>query len=369
MQQTSVFDPGHFAALLSRICFRDDLDRMAREHGAIVRKRKISSGATLLRLALARGPGGLSLRDAAGWAGMMDIAEISNPGLKYRLDQSAGFLSAVMVRLLEAKAASHGLRWHGRTRHLADGTCIKKPGSKGTDWRVHAIFDLGRGGFSHLELTDGKGAEALTRGAPIPGEVRIGDRGYCKAPALRRLRQGSGMKADFIVRVAWNGFRLTGQDGKPFDLISHLQDIPTERMTDEVNVQARLDKAETHPPRLIVLRKPEAAADETRSKLRAAASRKQLALDPRSLIAAGFVILATSLAAADYPADQVLAVYRLRWQIELAFKRLKSLLHIDKLPSVTERGARSWLYAHLILALLCDELSQDFLESFPSGPF
>jgi len=113
-----------------------------------------------------------------------------------------------------------------------------------------------------------------------------------------------------------------------------------------------------------------------------------LALDPRSLIAAGFVILATSLAAADYPADQVLAgrpsagrqtkcwpadqvlaVYRLRWQIELAFKRLKSLLHIDKLPSVTERGARPWLYAHLILALLCDELSQDFLESFPSGPF
>jgi len=256
MQQTSVFDPGHFAALLSRICFRDDLDRMAREHGAIVRKRKISSGATLLRLALARGPGGLSLRDAAGWAGMMDIAEISNPGVKYRLDQSAGFLSAVMVRLLEAKAASHGLRWHGRTLRLADGTCIKKPGSKGTDWRVHAIFDLGRGGFSHLELTDGKGAEALTRGAPISGEVRIGDRGYCKAPALRRLRQGSGMKADFIVRVAWNGFRLTGQDGKPFDLISHLQDIPTERTTDEVNVQARLDKAETLPLRLIVLYRP-----------------------------------------------------------------------------------------------------------------
>jgi len=43
---------------------------------------------------------------------------------------------------------------------------------------------------------------------------------------------------------------------------------------------------------LIVLREPEAAADETRSKLRAAASRKQLALDPRRLIAAGFVILA-----------------------------------------------------------------------------
>ena len=56
---------------------------------------------------------------------------------------------------------------------------------------------------------------------------------------------------------------------------------------------------------------------------------------------------------------------RLRWQIELAFKRLKSLLHIDRLPTWTERGSRSWLYAHLILALLCDDLSQDFLESSP----
>ena len=88
-------------------------------------------------------------------------------------------------------------------------------------------------------------------------------------------------------------------------------------------------------------------------------------LDPRSLIAADFMILATSLPKKGYSARAVLAVYRLRWQIELAFKRLKSLLHIDRLPTWTERGSRSWLYAHLILALLCDDLSQDFLDSSP----
>ena len=75
--------------------------------------------------------------------------------------------------------------------------------------------------------------------------------------------------------------------------------------------------------------------------------------------------LATSLPKTGYSARAVLAVYRLRWQIELAFKRLKSLLHIDRLPTWTERGSRSWLYAHLILALLCDDLSQDFLDSSP----
>ena len=77
------------------------------------------------------------------------------------------------------------------------------------------------------------------------------------------------------------------------------------------------------------------------------------------------MILGTSLLTAGYLAKDILAVYRLRWQIELAFKRLKSLLQIDRVPTRTERGSRSWLYAHLILALLCDDLSQDFLESSP----
>ena len=117
--------------------------------------------------------------------------------------------------------------------------------------------------------------------------------------------------------------------------------------------------------RLIVQRKTPEATEATRLALRRAAIKKGKKLDPRSLIAAEFMILATSLPQTGYTAKDVLAVYRLRWQIELAFKRLKSLLHIDRLPTRTEPTSRSWLYAHLILALLCDDLSQDFLNFSP----
>ena len=119
------------------------------------------------------------------------------------------------------------------------------------------------------------------------------------------------------------------------------------------------------PLRLIVQRKTPEATEATRLALRRAAIKKGKKLDPRSLIAAAFMIVVTSLPRHSYTAKDILAVYRLRWQIELAFKRLKSLLHIDRLPTRTERGSRSWLYAHLILALLCDDLSQDFLEFSP----
>jgi IS4 transposase len=162
---------------------------------------------------------------------------------------------------------------------------------------------------------------------------------------------------------------LTGKDGSPFNLTDHLAILPNDQVPHEVDVHALVRPGVTVPIRLIILRKPPEAVEATRKTLHAQASRKQKTLDPRTLTAAEFLILGTSLAAEGYPAAEVLAAYRLRWQIELAFKRLKSLIHIDELPARTELGARSWLYPHLILALLCDDLSQVFLDSFPSGPF
>ena len=57
-----------------------------------------------------------------------------------------------------------------------------------------------------------------------------------------------------------------------------------------------------------------------------------------------------------------MALYRLRWQIELLFKRLKSLLHRDTLPSRQGPTAKSWMLARLIAAALAQRLVQ------PSGP-
>ena len=366
MQNPASVPTDQFTELLARLPARLDLDGLALETKAIQRKRKIGDGASLLRLALARGPGGFSLRQTAGWVSLLESAELSNPGVHYRLKQAVAFLAAIVGRLLAVKAPGARLRWPGRTLRLADGTCVSKPGSKGTDWRIHGVFDLGSGGFSHLELTDKHGAEALERGAPVAGEIRIGDRGYARAPGLKRFLAVGGGTADFIARLGWNALQLSTPQGKPFDLIKYLRRLPAGMRPHEVNLQAAVRRGQgALPLRLIVQRKPPEAIEATRLSLRRAAIRKGKKLDPRSLIAAEFMILGTSLPRKGYTAKDILAVYRLRWQIELAFKRLKSLLHIDRLPTRTEQTSRSWLYAHLILALLCDDLSQDFLEASP----
>jgi hypothetical protein len=365
MQHAASCYSDRFPELLARLPPDIELDVLAAEHKAIERCREVGDGATLLRLAFARGPGELSLRDTASWASAAGIAALSNPAVKYRLDKSVEFLKAILERQLAAAAGSQDLLWPGRSLRAADGTTISKPGSSGTDWRVHGVFDLGAGGFTTLELTDGRGAESLGRGRPVAGEVRIGDRYFARARDLAHYREVSHGAADFIVRVRWNGFRLTRPNGRKFDLIKHLRALPQRSATHEVEVRAAVQGTQTLPLRLIILRKTPEQAAATIKQLRTRANRKQQQLDPRSEVAAHFLILATSLAAADYPADEILTAYRLRWQIELAFKRLKSLLHIDRMPTHTDRASRSWLYAHLILALICDDLSQEVLESFP----
>jgi hypothetical protein len=366
MQATASILTDQFPQLLARLPAGLDLDRLAAERGALTRRREIKTGAQLLRLALARGPGGLSLREASAWAGLAGLARLSNPAVKYRLDHAADFLAGVVEQLLAAKAGAASPCWHGRSLRLADGTSLSQPGSGGTDWRVHAVFDLGRGGFTDLQLTDARGVECLTRGKPVAGEVRIADRYFARAQALQAFRSASDNTADFIVRLRWNALTLRRADGSRLDLIAMLRALPSGEVPQEVVVQIDLGRgAAPLPARLVILRKPPEAAEATRRMLQRYASRKQKKLDPRTLVAAEFMMLATSLPAEDYPADQVLAAYRLRWQIELAFKRLKTLLHIDQLPTLTPNGSRSWLYAHLVMALLCDDLSQDFLESFP----
>ena len=366
--------------ILSRLPPDLNLNQLARQTRAIQRQRGISDAAGLLRLGMIHGPGGKTLKQTAAWARLSGIAEVSAPSLLERLHQAVAFFAAITTRLLAAPPAQPASLWHGRCLHLCDSTSISERGSKGTDWRVHAVYDLGLGRFSHLELTDEHGAETINRGTPRPGSVMIADRGYAKAGELSRFLAATGeATSDFIVRTGWNALRLETRDGKPFDLITALQtkpdagdlpgDLPgappREWLVHALHGRGR--KIQRLAVRLVAVPLPPDKAEIAREKARRTANKHQSQLDPRTLIAAGFMVLVTSLPAA-IPGREIADVYRLRWQIELAFKRLKSLIGIDRIPTRTEAGSQSWLYTHLILALLTDDICQDILESSPCGP-
>lgn len=371
MQTTSLLTGDGWSSLLQVLPQSLDLDKLARQTHALRRRRGIPDAATLLRLALMVGPGGLSLRAAVSWAEVQGIARLTDPSLNDRLHAANDFMEAIVARLLADKTSGLSRLWPGRCLRIADGCSLSQPGARGTDWRLHAVYDLERGGFSHLDLTDAHGAEALDRGDAVPGEIRLADRNYGQAKALRRFIDSvSGtIGADYVVRLRWSSLRLRREDGRAFTLIDHLRNLPADQLSSEVTML--IDDGSAQPPlrmRVIIQRKPPEVAEAERQRLRQQAIKKQKKLGENSLTAAGYMMLATSLDAAGYKADEVLEMYRLRWQIELAFKRLKSILHLDRLACTTPRGSRTWIYAHLILALILDDLSQDFLESSPSAP-
>jgi hypothetical protein len=359
-----------WSALAARFPDDLDLDALARSTHAIRRVRGdgICDGTSLLRLCLAHGPGGLSLQEVAAWAHLEGVAELTAQSLNERLHGSVDFLSAILHRLLAAQADSQPLLWPGRHLRIVDGSSLSEPGSDGTDWRLHGVYDLSRGGFSHLEITDRRGAESLLRRDPVAGEVLIADRGYARAAELRACLDLSGPhRRDFIVRAGWKALALRDLQGEPFSLVAQMEAMAPDAGPREWSLQAVVGSGKQPyllPLRVLVMPLPAEKAEINRRKLLRKASKHQDKIDPRSLIAAGFVVLVTSLPE-EIPAGEIFAAYRLRWQIELAIKWLKSVLHLDDLPTRTPSGSLAWLHAHLIMALLTEDIRWDFLESSP----
>jgi hypothetical protein len=339
-----------------------DINGLAAETGALRRRRRVRDLGSLLRLALAYGLGQGSLKSTAIWAYQAGIAELSDVALLKRLCGASGWLMAVAMALLSRLNAGAAVASDRRLR-LVDATCLSIPGSTGTDWRLHAVFDPVRQCFVDLELTDGKGGERLDRFTVTPGDIWIGDRGYATAPGVHHVLKGG---ADIIIRAGWNAFRLAHPTGDGFNLFEALRQTDT-TLGCSVTVEDVPNNRTIANLRLVAWRKsPEATAKERR-RLRQDAKRKGKTPDARSLEAAEWVIIITSLDQSAFPAETVLALYRIRWQIELAFKRLKSLGHLDTLQARKPELARAWIAANIIAAVLIGQTTQEFLDSPPSA--
>jgi hypothetical protein len=371
MQVASSLD-SQWPELVGAIARSIDLEATARSSGALIRRRQIRSAEQLLRLALAYGPGGLSLRAAAVWAGIAEGASLSDTAVMQRVRKAADWLGEIAGALVgRASPAVPDVPdpLPGRRLRIVDGSVITRPGSTGSDWRLHAAYDPALGCFTGLDLTDGKQAEGFGCAMAEAGDLLLGDRGYARPLDLRAVLDAG---ADFIVRVGWARLRLLEPDGATLAWEPIFNTLAPGGVTERrvvVEKSGKGGKQRGRPlfeARLIVLRLSQGAAARAAKAVRRRRSRKQVRspAQPLTLRSSGFLMLLTSLPD-TVSAAEVLGAYRLRWQVELAFKRLKSLIGIDRLPAKSDGLARSWLLAHLILALLIGEAAREHLPDSP----
>lgn len=339
------------------------MEQEARATGAFRRAREVKSGVDLLRLILAYCLGERGLRLTAAWAEAVGLASLSNVALLGRLRNAVPWLEAILARLLvQAAAGSLGVIAGGRLIRLVDATTVRKAGKSAREngrlWRTHAVFDLPGERFSAFELTDEKGAERINRIAVVPGELRIADRVHCRADELADVIAQGG---DVLVRAAWTSARWLEEDGRAYDIVRDLTKSAT-GVIDRPIWLCRKDAAPL-PMRLVAVKMPKAQAVKAVSEARAEAKSKQRTIQPGTLVAAEWVILVTSLDRAEFATEAVLELYRLRWRIEIAFKRMKSLGKLAGPPGECPEVAKAWVLCHLIAALLTEAQLAAFGDS------
>jgi hypothetical protein len=353
--------------LLSFLPSASILDSTARQYGAFSRAREIKSAEALLRIALVYSFCNNSLRDTAAWATLQGLANISDVALLKRLRKTDRWLGQLLaIKLAERAQPPSVCADLARRIRLVDATCISKPGSTGTDWRLHVGFDLTSFTIDHVDLTDRSGGESLTRFTFNEGDLVIADRGYAHRAGMHAVVRAG---ADFLVRATWQNIPLQDLSRKPFDLLGALRSLPEGRPAEFSVRIAPLAKQHIPalPARLLAVRKTETAATQARAEVLRERSRKGRNVDPSTLEAAGYTFLLTSLPASVLTATDGLELYRFRWQIEIAFKRLKSLLALDELSAKGEELGRSILCGKLLAALLVEDLTEKFLDFSPWG--
>jgi hypothetical protein len=349
-----------WAYLLSFLSSPKELERSASAFGAIRRIREISSANSLLRLMMVYGFCGLSLRRTAAWAAEAGLANISDVSLLDRFRNGSEWLGHLLAVKLADHAAVTASSASKLKVRLVDASSITRVGGRGTDWRLHMTMSLASLKIDDIALTDVSGGERLSRFKFHPGEIAVADTGYAHRAGLESVVENG---AHFLVRLNWVNLPLVTLDGQSVDLLAYCRTVEG---TTPSEFTVRVRGSNMAPVRLLIVRKTKTAAAESRQRKEKERGKKGT-VDLRTLEATEYVMLLTSAPAEQLTIEQAFELYRFRWQIELTFKRLKSIIDLDQLPAKNAALAKVILYAKLLGALLVDDYIERYVSFSPWG--
>jgi hypothetical protein len=335
----------------------------AKESGALTRCRKFANPEVLLRTLLIHLAGGCSLRETAVRARQGNIAAISDVALLKRLQASGEWLRGMAVGVMEAWFQKQPAVVLGQTFRIRviDGSTVQEPGATGSTWRIHYAIDLPSLYCDEMYVTSPRIGESFRRFTVHPGDLFMGDRNFGRRADIRHVIEGKGQ---VLVRINLTNLPLAGKDGTPFPLLAHLRTL---KKTDPGDWDVWVPYEDMLlPGRVCALKKSKEAAERSRHKALKENSRKGHAVKPETLEAAEYVLVFTTLPR-TFSAARALEMYRGRWQIELAFKRLKSIIGLGHLRKTDIRGARAWLHGKLLVAFLVEALIAGGERFFPWG--
>lgn len=323
---------------------------------------QIKSAEDLLRLCFVHVGCDLPLRQTVALMAESGGPAVSHVVLHKRMGAAGPFLAELVARMTTLNEEAAVEKWAGYELCAVDATVATRPGSTGTDARIHAVIRLCDMRILSAHVTDATEGESFRRFTWGTGQLVLGDRGYSNARGIASVvAQG----ADVLVRVNRGAMPTYDASGAAIDVLAWARGLHGSRVSERrVSVRAAADSRarETVEGRMIAVRLPPEEIAEARRRVR---EEHGSATTKQQLEAAEYVVLFTTASAERLSAARCFDAYRLRWQVELMFKRWKSICHFDRLPNYRDDTIRSWLTAKVLLALLLDRIGSDTSELFP----
>jgi hypothetical protein len=329
---------------------------LAGQTDALKQLRKDKDVENYLRTLLLHIGCGYSLRETVTRAKLAGLADISDVALLGRLKKAKDWLHSLCVVLFKEQGI--GLNDQPNAFHvrLFDATNVKEPGPTGSLWRIHYSVQLPSLACDFFKITSTKGrgtGESFFQYSIKAGDYIIADRGYSTASGIHHV---VSKKAHVTVRVNTSSLPIWDMQKRPVALLEFTKSVKKAGAVKSLKILIPNRKGSTVAGRLCVIRKSNAAIELAHKKIKRNASKKCTTLKPETLEYAKYIIVFSTFPEDQFSDHEILDWYRCRWQIELVFKRFKSIARLGHLPKHSDDSSKAWLYGKLFVALLTIKL-------------
>lgn len=292
--------------------------------------------------------------------------EISESGLQQRInEQAVEFLKRLFAHSLtvfrEGKRLPDEVLKHFSSVNILDSSIITLPdalreffagyGTRGGNaaLKLQLSFDYLTGDLNAIDVVAGREPDqncTLHTTFATPNSLNMFDLGYFKQGVFAELAQA---KACFISRLqTQTALYHHADDEQSLDLVELLQSQPQQRG----ELQVHLGRKARVLVRLVFQRLPPDVVEERRRKAKAKARRQGKACSKRHLTLLEWALFITNVPAQWLTVEQILTVYRVRWQAELVFKLWKSQAKLDKIGVWCRERVLCQLYGRLLAVVL-----------------
>ena len=286
------------------------------ETGAILRKRDIKNPDDLMMLNLFHLMTGCSLVEISSISKMSQIGEISDVAFMKRFKNCNNWFKWIINKTVSDGLINYSIPEALRNSRIlaVDASDVSEKGRSGRIYRLHFALDITKMEAALYSITSNKIGEKLNNFNFIKNDLILADRCYAIRDKIIGLESG------------------------------------------EQEVYVKTKEGDIIPVRICFKRKDAKSIEKTKKKLLKQQSKKQFKMTDKTKIFNEYIVVVTSLGKESLTSQEILELYRYRWQVELYFKRLKNILDYGELPKKKEESIYAWLNGKLMIALLIEKI-------------